>query len=233
MPLGKQEGEDGQISFYGLIPGFEEMKEEHEAPYCKIYNWRSDKSIIFKGLGEKSMGKKLFDYVIGNPPYQEDTAGAGRQATPVYNLFVEEAKKITNKSVSLITPSRWFSGGMGLDNFRNMMLKDKHIKAIIDYTNAKDIFPNTSISGGVNYFIWVKEYQGSCIFTNTTNGETTTKVRDLDEFPVLVRYNHAVDIIHKIKKEASENLTVITSGLMPFGLSTNYRGKKERSNIDN
>ena len=38
--------------------------------------------------------KRLFDFVIGNPPYQEDTDGAGRQAKPVYNLFVEEAKKI-------------------------------------------------------------------------------------------------------------------------------------------
>lgn len=53
--------------------------------------------------------KRLFDFVIGNPPYQEDTDGAGRQAKPVYNLFVEEAKKITNESFSLITPSRWFS----------------------------------------------------------------------------------------------------------------------------
>jgi site-specific DNA-methyltransferase (adenine-specific) len=178
------------------------------------------------------MGKKLFDYVIGNPPYQEDTDGAGRQAKPVYNLFVDEAKKITRKSISLITPSRWFSGGMGLDGFRNEMLNDRHLKGIVDYTNAKDIFPNTSISGGVNYFIWKSDYEGDCTFTNTTNGETTTLVRDLREFPVLVRYNQAVDIIHKVHNASSDNLASIASGLMPFGLSTSYRGRKQKSAKD-
>ena len=58
------------------------------------------------------MGKKMFDYVIGNPPYQEDTNGAGRQAKPVYNLFVKEVKKMEPESMCFITPSRWFSGGM-------------------------------------------------------------------------------------------------------------------------
>ncbi len=173
--------------------------------------------------------KRLFDFVIGNPPYQEDTDGAGRQAKPVYNLFVEEAKKITNESFSLITPSRWFSGGMGLDNFRNEMLNDRHIKCIVDYTNAKDIFPNNSVSGGVNYFVWSRNYDGDCIFTNTTNGETSTKKRNLGEFPILIRYNHAIDIIHKVKNISKENISSITSGLMPFGLSTSYRGRNQKS----
>ena len=173
-----------------------------------------------------------FDFVIGNPPYQEDTDGAGRQAKPIYNLFLEEAKKLSNKSVSLITPSRWFSGGMGLEQFRNEMLNDKHIKCIVDYTNAKDIFPNTSISGGVNYFVWDRNYAGNCKFTNTTNGETSTRERNLSEFPVLVRYNHSIDIIHKIEKISKENLSIISSGLMPFGLSTNYRGRQVKSDKD-
>lgn len=178
------------------------------------------------------MGRKLFDYVIGNPPYQEDTEGAGRQAKPVYNLFMDEAKKLASESITLITPSRWFSGGMGLDSFRSEMLNDRHLKAIVDYTNAKDIFPNTSISGGVNFFVWKRNYNGKCCFTNTTNGETTTEMRDLTEFPVLVRYNRAVDIIHKVKEVSFENLASITSGLMPFGLSTNYRGRSRKSDTD-
>lgn len=175
------------------------------------------------------MGKKLFDYVIGNPPYQEDTKGAGRQAKPIYNLFVDNSKNIAEKSVSLITPSRWFSGGMGLENFRKEMLNDRHLKVIVDYTNAKDIFPNTSISGGVNYFVWQRNYEGDCTFTNITNGEISTKIRNLSEFPILVRYNQAVDIIRKVEKNNPTSLTSITSGLMPFGLSTNYRGRSEKS----
>ena len=174
------------------------------------------------------MGKKMFDYVIGNPPYQEDTNGAGRQAKPVYNLFVKEEKKMEPESMCFITPSRWFSGGMGLDAFREEMMKDDRIKVIKDFTNSKDCFPNNSVSGGVNYFVWKKDYHGPCLFTNTTNGETSTLKRPLNEFPVLVRYNRAVDIIHKVERGTADLLTSITSGLMPFGLSTNYRGRQEQ-----
>lgn len=206
-------------------------KNNAEATPCKVCDWRKENSITLKQVkGDIRMGKKkLFDFVIGNPPYQEDTDGAGRQAKPVYNLFIDEIRKIQPGCMCLITPSRWFAGGMGLDKFRASMMNDSHLKAIVDFTNAKDCFPNISISGGVNYFIWQSEYNGMCSFTNTTNGETTTRVRQLNEFPVLVRYNHAVDIIHKAMDGANNNLSLIASGLMPFGLSTSYRGEKNRS----
>ena len=179
--------------------------------------------------GDGFVSKKLFDFVIGNPPYQEDTDGAGRQAKPVYNLFIDEIRKMQPECICLITPSRWFAGGMGLDKFRESMMNDSHLKAIVDFTNAKDCFPNISISGGVNFFIWQNAYNGMCSFTNTTNGETTTRLRQLNEFPVLVRYNHAVDIIHKAIDNADNDLSLIASGLMPFGLSTSYRGEKGKS----
>ena len=76
-----------------------------------------------------------FDYVIGNPPYQEDTDGAGRQAKPIYNLFVNEIKKMQPECMCLITPSRWFAGGMGLDSFRNDMMNDDRIKCCLLYTS--------------------------------------------------------------------------------------------------
>lgn len=83
---------------------------------------------------------KKFDVIIGNPPYQEDTNGAGRQAKPLYNLFVEQAKQLDPQDLSLIIPSRWFAGGMGLNKFRDDMMNDTHIKQLVDYTNAKDCF---------------------------------------------------------------------------------------------
>ncbi len=231
VPVGKPYEEFKQMTIFNMF-GMEDENEPDAVP-CKIFNWRSKYSLKFMDLKEMhAMGKKLFHYVIGNPPYQEDTDGAGRQAKPVYNLFMDEAKKIACDSISLITPSRWFSGGMGLDSFRSEMLSGRHLKAIVDYTNAKDIFPNTSISGGVNYFVWKRDYEGDCTFTNTTNGETSTKIRDLSEFPVLVRYNRAIDIIHKARKVTQVSLAAITSGLMPFGLSTNYRGRTEKSEKD-
>ena len=93
-------------------------------------------------------GKMKFDAVVGNPPYQEETGGAGRQAKPIYHYFVEQAKNLKATYVSMITPSRWFSGGMGLDKFRDNMMSDCKLMSITDFTNAKDCFPQISISGG-------------------------------------------------------------------------------------
>lgn len=165
-----------------------------------------------------------FDVIISNPPYAQDTAGAGRQAKPIYNLFVEQAKKLNPSYITMIIPSRWFAGGMGLDDFRSIMMSDKHISQIVDFTNAKDCFPGISVSGGVCYFLWEKNRVGDCKFTNITNGEKDTLIRPLDEFGTLVRYNKAVSIIHKVMNKKERKLDEIISSLMPYGLNTSYRG---------
>lgn len=167
-----------------------------------------------------------FDVIISNPPYAQDTAGAGRQAKPIYNQFVEQSKKLKPRYISMIIPSRWFAGGMGLDDFRLQMMGDKHITKIVDYTNSKDCFPGISVSGGVCYFLWEKEKEDDCVFTNITNNEKDTIKRPLNEFSTLVRYNKAVSIIHKIQNENEEKIENIISSLMPYGLSTSYRGSK-------
>lgn len=171
-----------------------------------------------------------FDVIIGNPPYHLETAGAGKQARPIYNLFVEQAQKLNPRYLSMIIPSRWFAGGMGLDRFREMMMKDSHITHIVDFANAKDCFPQNSISGGVCYFLWERDKKTECEFSNISNGTSNTMTRPLDEFDVLVRYNEAVQIIHKIQSKNEQLLSEIVSPLMPFGLSTNVRGKKQKEN---
>ncbi len=175
-----------------------------------------------------------FDVIISNPPYAQDTAGAGRQAKPLYNLFVEQAKKLHPRYLCMIIPSRWFSGGMGLDDFRKSMISDAHITKMVDFTNSKDCFPGVSVSGGVSYFLWERDKTSECEFTNITNGETNVMVRPLNEFSTLVRYNSAVSIIHKVNALTKEKLETIISSLMPYGLSTSYRGralKTERSQL--
>ena len=125
----------------------------------------------------------------------------------------------------MIIPSRWFSGGMGLDDFRSEMMNDRHITTIVDYTNSKDCFPGISVSGGVCYFLWDRENNDSnCEFVNITNNQKDVLIRPLNEFQTLVRYNKAVSIIHKIRSKREHILDEIISSLMPFGLSTSYRG---------
>lgn len=165
-----------------------------------------------------------FDVIVGNPPYQLDTPGAGRQAKPIYNLFVEQAKKLRPRYVVMIIPSRWFAGGMGLDSFRQEMMNDRHIRQLVDFANAKDCFPQNSISGGVCYFLWDRDNEGLCEFTSVSGDVRSTASRYLNEWNVLVRYNDAVSILRKVTSLNEPTLDLMASGLMPFGLSTNFRG---------
>lgn len=178
------------------------------------------------------MNKFKFDVVIGNPPFQEDTNGAGRQAKPLYNLFVEQIEKMGTPISSIIMPSRWFAGGMGLNKFRDLMMNDNHIKKIVDYPNSKEVFSNTSIGGGVCYFVRDIAYSGPCEFINVFSGKTNEMHRNLNEFPVLVRYNEAVSIIRKVVPKDGEDIGIIMSSLMPFGLNTSYRGTKSKQSVD-
>ncbi len=170
-----------------------------------------------------------FDVIIGNPPYQLETGGSGRQAKPIYNLFVEQAKKMNPQHLVMIIPSRWFAGGMGLDKFRDQMLSDNHIKKIVDYTNAKDCFPSSSVSGGVCYFHWDRNYDGFCDVVNIRNGVTTESNRPLNEFSTLIRYNEAVDIVRKVVSLREQSLSSIISSISPFAIVTKVRGASNRS----
>lgn len=165
-----------------------------------------------------------FDVIVGNPPYQMNTGSSSSQATPLYNLFISQAKKLQPKFIVMISPSRWFAGGMGLDSFREDMLNDDRIKYIVDYSNAKDCFPNISIGGGVNYFLWSLDYHGDCLYTNIHNSNVSTSRRRLNEFPVFVRYNMAIGVIHKILKLKEKCLSEIVSSLSPFGIGSAERG---------
>lgn len=172
----------------------------------------------------KNFKDMKFDVIIGNPPYQLDDGGNSASAKPIYHLFVEQAKKLNPRYLCMIIPSRWFAGGKGLDDFRNNTLGDKRIKYLKYYSDARECFPGTVIGGGVCYFLWEKEYSGDCNYTIRYNGEDNTKQRDLSEFPIFVRFNTAIDIIHKLKLNGSNTLSSIVSSRNPFGLATSVKG---------
>lgn len=169
-----------------------------------------------------------FNVIVGNPPYQEMDGGAGVSAKPVYNHFVSISKKIKPNFISMITPSRWFAGGKGLDEFRDEMLNDNRLSKIVDFVNAKDCFPNTSIGGGINYFLWDNQHKSECEFSYVHDGVRDTMQRKLNEFSIFIRYNKAVEIIHKTNAKNEEKLSVIVSSRNPFGFSSNKRGKSQK-----
>ena len=165
-----------------------------------------------------------FDVIIGNPPYQLETGGSGRQAKPIYNIFVEQAKKLRPRYLSMIIPARWYAGGMGMDGFRANMLGDNKIRYLVDFPNAKDCFSGLSISGGVCYFLWDRDHEGNCVFKTIIDGKESILERPLNEFATLVRYNQAVDIIHKVQSKDDGCFAELVSSISPFGLSTKDRG---------
>ena len=112
--------------------------------------------------------KMQFDVIIGNPPYQlkVNESGKGLGAIPIYQKFVEQALKLNPRYVSMIIPARWFSGGVGLEEFRKNMLNNKNIKSIVDFIDSKDCFPGVDVNGGICYFLIDKNYNGDCEYTN-------------------------------------------------------------------
>ena len=168
-----------------------------------------------------------FDVIVGNPPYQLETGGSGRQAKPIYNLFIEQAKKLNPRYLTMIIPSRWFAGGFGLDTFRNNMLNDESIRKIEDFPNSADVFHGVDIAGGVCYFLWDRDNKGYCEVANIVNEKEYSEVRKLNEFSTFVRSSQAVPIIRKVFaiEKPKETLEQTVSPQRPFGLPTNYEPK--------
>lgn len=174
-----------------------------------------------------------FDVIVGNPPYQLNSGGHGAQATPIYHLFVEQAKRLKPRYMAFIIPSRWFAGGMGLNRFRETMLHDRHISKIVDYPNASDCFPGVEIKGGVNYFIWDSEYNGDCNLSTIVGDEQVSNMnRRLDEYDTFIRWNEAIPILKKVQLRHEETLGSIMSGLDPFRLPTNFSNFDSIDNPD-
>ena len=176
-------------------------------------------------LDVKKLFNMKFDVIIGNPPYQlsDGGSGTGISALPLYDKFIAQALRLNPRYLSMIIPARWYAGGRGLNDFRNRMLNNNHLKVLVDYSKSRDCFEGVDIAGGVCYFLYDSQHEGQCQVTNCLGSERDTVERSLSEFPILVRYNKAVNIIRKVKIETVFlSDTGFTSN--PFGFRSFVRG---------
>jgi site-specific DNA-methyltransferase (adenine-specific) len=164
-----------------------------------------------------------FDVIIGNPPYQLSDGGHGRSASPIYQLFVEQAKRMNPRYLSMIIPARWFGGGKGLNEFRKSMLNDSRTKKMVDYIVSSDVFPGVDISGGICYFLWDREYEGDCSVTTIRGADKYMSKRPLNEFETFIRYGVGVSIVRKVKSFREGTLNDVVSSRKPFGVDTTTR----------
>lgn len=205
---------DGKCTYCGASQGEYDRSDDLET---HAYEW------IHARKAEDIFNMK-FDVIIGNPPYQlSDGGGTGKSARPIYQLFVNQAKKLKPRYLSMIIPSRWFSGGKGLDEFRTEMLADKRIRKLVDYDNFKEVFPGVDLAGGACFFLWDREYHGSCEVTNVSGNTQNSVIRDLDEYDTFIRSNQAIAIVKKISSLGySKYLNDVVYSRLPFGIPTTY-----------
>lgn len=206
--------QNGKCQFCGASKSEYERGDELET---HAYEW-------IHTVKPEEIFKMKFDVIISNPPYQLSDGGNGKSAKPIYQLFVEQAKKLRPRYMTMIIPSRWFSGGKGLDDFRKTMLSDRHIRKLVDYENFKDVFPGVDLAGGASYFLWDRDNTGICEVVNFNQNTPTCVNRYLDEYEIFIRQNLAVEIVRKVQENATKKRTLSdrVSSRKPFGLPTNY-----------
>lgn len=187
-----------------------------------------------------------FDAIVGNPPYMIMDGGAKASAKPIYNYFIESSKKVEPKYMSFIIPTRWYTGGKGLDDFRKSMLNDKHMELIHDYLTPEYIFSNTNIRGGVCYFLWNKDYNNEVDLIRVVTHQNEKIISDIKrkfkikEVDIFIRDAHAIAILDRILKEKNiDFMTNYISSRKPFGIDGNFTesesflsDKNELANIE-
>ena len=170
----------------------------------------------------KELSDMHFDLIIGNPPYQLTDGGAQASARPIYQYFIEQAKKLCPRYLVMIIPARWYTGGKGLEDFRQHMLADSHIKELHDFPQTEDCFPGVNIRGGVCYFVWDRAYDNTKnltkVITHVKNQEKEVmRSMQYEDLDIFIRYGEALSIIGKVMAKREPVISTIVSSLRPFG----------------
>lgn len=223
IPVGFPEEDFHQLSLFE-----EDTQEKQQSTDCKIYDWRKDISKVFgKIKAKKESGVNMkFDFVIGNPPYQQEISSSDDNKSlskQIFPDFIYSSVPIANTALVLITPSRWFAGDAQDKSFvklRDFLKENNHISKIVHYQDEKDVFNNVIIKGGVSYFTYKPNYAGLTEFTTVTNGVVSVVKRPMFEegLDIVLSNPMQVSILMKIKEKSTAFLTDITKGRNAFGI---------------
>lgn len=228
--------EDDKCTFCGAHRRDYDRGEEFESHAYAFIHTHDVKPRLAKMFG----GSVQFDVIIGNPPYQLGQSGGeavGGFAMPIYHEFVKAAKSLDPRFLVMVTPSRWFAGGRGLDEYRSEMLTDRRMRVLVDFPDASEAFPGTQIKGGVSYFLWDNAWDGPCEVSTLHGGKPTSPPmkRLLGAYDIVVRRNEAVPILEKVLKANSKdgfgNLASTVSPIQPFSIRTNFRGADSKKGL--
>lgn len=204
--------EDSLFDFYAITA-------ERRPLRSLIRDWRGKKTIRFSELNLSTTMK--FDFVIGNPPYQEMSKN-NKMTRSIYPDFVRSSQAI-GQIVSLVMPARWMSGENGpyreTQHFIDEMLKGDHLQSFHLYPNSSDLFPNVDIKGGVCFFVWNRAY--SCDRVNYAITENGAYKKVLTSFRiaenVIIRFPELISILEKTKAISTIYLNTWVSSRNPFG----------------
>jgi len=212
--------EKGKCVFCGANQATYDRGRDHETHAYAFIHTSDIRSRITELFGENMQ----FDVIIGNPPYQLGSDG-GTRDVPIYQHFVEQAKNLGPRFISMIIPSRWMASGLGLSDFREAMLNDRRLQELVDYPAASEVFPGVEIKAGVCYFLWDSEYNGDCNVTTVRGGELIgPSARNLSEYDVFVRDSRAMTILRKVQKFGSPSVNTILARDKEFGWTSNFDG---------
>ena len=223
--------ENGKCKQCGASQEVYDRGDEAES-YAYNFIHTENPAKLFKNKNLKKGQEMKFDVIVGNPPYQlNDGGGTGSSAIPIYHKFIQQAKKLNPNYLSMIIPARWFTGGRGLDEFRDEMLKEKRISELHDFPNASDCFPGVEIKGGVVYFLWEKDFNGKTkVFTHSGNEIVSKSERFLLEkdAETFIRHNEVISILHKVQSLKEKSFAEIISANDPFGFDVRVEGSYKR-----
>lgn len=227
IPYCKAE-EGVQISLFELLDPEENARAAAETqPHCMIYNWRSKQPVEYLSLKKGRNESMKFDYIIGNPPYQDEAIGENvTYAPPIYHLFMEEAYKISDK-VELIHPARFlFNAGSTPKDWNRKMLSDPHFKVLYYEQKSAKIFADTDIKGGVAISYRDAGKKFGAIETFTAFDELNGIMRKVylstgfESFSKIVVTRTAYRMTDKMHEDHPEAISQLSKG-HPYDMSTN------------